>query len=74
MKSLIHIFRRDDGKILTEVSNAGTDYGYPAFGLMVCDLVRHIAKAFHVHEDKIWEWVEKERDNPTTALTQVKPS
>jgi hypothetical protein len=41
------------------------DFGYEAYGLPVCDLVRHIANAFNVDEDAVWEWVDKERTRPT---------
>ena len=36
---------------------------------MICDLVRHVAGAFKVDEAAVWEWVEKERHNPTDQIT-----
>jgi hypothetical protein len=37
--------------------------------LLVCDLVRHVARAFKIEENDVWEWVDKERRNPTTEIT-----
>jgi hypothetical protein len=34
---------------------------YPGFVSMVCQLVRHIAGAFDVPEEKVWASVERER-------------
>ena len=39
------------------------------YGLLVADLVRHVARAFNVGEEDVWEWVDKERRHPTTAIT-----
>ncbi len=43
-------------------------YTYEHYGMFVCDLVRHIARAYEVDEDVVWEWVDKERYNPTTEI------
>jgi len=40
------------------------------FGLLICDLVRHVARAFKVEEADVWEWVDKERRRPTTEITR----
>jgi hypothetical protein len=45
------------------------DYKHDAYGLLVCDLVRHIANAFKVHENDVWKWVDKERFHHTTPIT-----
>jgi hypothetical protein len=47
------------------------DDGPPAYGLLICDLVRHVANAFKVHEDEIWAWVDAERENPTDQVRPV---
>jgi hypothetical protein len=44
---------------------------YPAYAKLVCDLVGHIARAFDVSEDEVWELAEKERGNPTTNLSRL---
>lgn len=52
-------------------------------GIVVCDLVRHLALAVANSgladghpaaseiEASIWEWVERERDNPTDKVREV---
>lgn len=49
-------------------------FGPDGYGLLICDLVRHGARAFGCDEQLIWDWVEKERDNPTARLEGGKPS
>ncbi len=46
------------------------DHTYEAYGLLICDLVRHVAAAFQVKENRVWEWVDKERRRPTTKIRQ----
>jgi len=46
------------------------DDNYKGYGLLICDLVRHVAGAFKVDEDEVWEWVDKERIHPTTSITR----
>jgi hypothetical protein len=46
-------------------------YTHEHYGIMVCDLVRHIANAFDVHEDDVWHWVDKERRSPTSPVTMI---
>jgi hypothetical protein len=41
---------------------------YRGYGLLICDLARHVAKLFNVDEKQVWEWVDKERAHPTTAV------
>jgi len=45
-------------------------YSHKTYGLLICDLVRHIANAFKVDEDDVWEWVDKERYYHTTDIRQ----
>ena len=44
---------------------------YQAYGLLACDLVRHIAQLFQVNEKQVWEWVDKERAKPTTSIDVI---
>jgi hypothetical protein len=46
------------------------DYTHETYGIIICDLVRHIAKAFKVDEDAVWAWVDAERDNPTSPINE----
>jgi hypothetical protein len=41
------------------------------YGILLCDLVRHIANAFKVDESDVWRWVDAERFNPTDVIEQV---
>lgn len=47
------------------------DWTHKHYGLVICDAVRHVAKAFKVDEDDVWKWVEKERYHPTTPISQA---
>lgn len=44
---------------------------YQGYGLLVSDLVRHIAKLFQVNEEQVWMWVDKERAKPTTPIDVI---
>jgi hypothetical protein len=35
---------------------------------VICDIVRHVARAFDVDEDAVWDWINRERFNPTTTI------
>lgn len=66
---LVVMFREPGGNVVTHIHRA-PGLGYESFGLLVCDLVRHVAQAFAVSEAEIWEWVDKERRRPTTGITR----
>lgn len=66
---LVIMFKNDDDSVTCHI-HASDGYGYEAYGLLVCDPVHHIASAFKVDEDDVWEWVEKERHRPTTTIRQ----
>ena len=55
---LIIVFTRDDDD---EVH----------YGIVGCDLVRHIANAYNVREDKVWYWIDKERYNRTGTVKRL---
>lgn len=59
---------RQDGNLICHIHPTKDDT-YQHYGLMICDLVRHVAHAFKVDEDDVFEWIEKERDHPTTEIT-----
>lgn len=42
--------------------------GFEKYALLACDLIRHIARAFGVEEEDVWDWVERERYHPTTKV------
>lgn len=58
-----------DGKIVCHIHPRSVD-SHKTYGLLICDLVRHLANAFKVDEEKVWQWVDLERDNPTTDIRQ----
>lgn len=68
-RPLILVFR-NDGKTQTHLYPE--EMTYKEYGILIADTVRHVAKAFNVHENDVWEWVDKERDRPTDAVTEVK--
>ena len=65
---LVIIFKAPTGEIITHI-HPSEECGYAAYGLIICDLVRHVAKAHDVTEDQVWDWVDKERHMPTTDIT-----
>ncbi len=65
---LVVMFLNETGAVTTHIHPAH-GYSHKHYGLIICDLVRHVARAYHVDEDDVWEWVEKERDRPTTEIT-----
>lgn len=65
---LIIMFRTPEKNIECRIHPDPTD-DYRGYGLLICDLVRHVANCFGVHEDAVWHWIEKERAKPTTTLS-----
>jgi hypothetical protein len=67
MELLVRIGRREDGKVVTELGFP-LSWNYKHAALVACDLVRHIALAYHVDEDDVWDMVETEREHPSTEI------
>lgn len=68
-KPLVIMYRAGDDSIVTNI-HPTPDLTYEGYGLLICDLVRHVASAFKVDEDDVWEWVDKERRHHTTDIRQ----
>jgi hypothetical protein len=69
LKDPLVVMFQQDGKLVCHIHPAeGLDHKH--YGLAICDLVRHVARAFHVDEAEVWKWVDKERRRPTTDITQ----
>jgi hypothetical protein len=68
---LIVVF--ENGKDIQSRLYSG-ERGYRQYGILIADVVRHVANAFKVHESDVWEWVDKERYNPTSPVTELKPN
>ncbi len=67
---LVIMFEDQDTKnVICHLHPSESCDSYQGYGLLVCDLVRHVAKCFGVNEEEVWEWVDKERTNPTTDIT-----
>ena len=45
------------------------EFDHRHYGILICDLVRHVARMMNVPEEDIWEWVDKERNRPTAPIT-----
>jgi hypothetical protein len=65
---LVIMYQEPDGSVVTRVHPG--NHTYEHYGMLVCDLTRHIARAFQVDEEAVWEWVDKERHRPTTNIRQ----
>lgn len=65
---LVIMFEASGGEIVCHIHPSKTASAHHHYGLLICDLVRHVARAFKVAEDDVWEWVDKERHRPTTEI------
>ncbi|MGD0892060.1 MAG: hypothetical protein ABR923_11035 [Terracidiphilus sp.] len=68
-KPLIIVFENEE-EVQTHLYPG--ERSYQQYGILVADLVRHAANAFKVHENHIWEWVDKERYHQTSPAVEVK--
>jgi hypothetical protein len=62
-RPLVTMSETRDGKIEIALTPGHDEHlqTYPGFVSLVCELVRHIAGAFDVPEEKVWASVERER-------------
>ena len=63
---LVIMYRNEDG-IVCHI-HPSPDINHEGYGLLIYDLVRHVAAAFKVDEDDVWEWVVREREHHTTDI------
>jgi hypothetical protein len=68
---LIIVFE-NDGELQTHLYP--DDMDHEDYGTLIASLVRHVAKAFKVHEDQVWKAVDEERYHPTTPVKELKPN
>lgn len=66
-RPLVMVYEGDDA-IMFRIHRTEKSHSHKQFGMLVCDLIRHVAKAFDVDEADVWSCVEQERDNPTTGI------
>jgi len=71
-KPLVVVFQNDEGLIQTHLWPG--ERNYQQYGILIADIVRHVANAFKVHENDVWEWVDKERYHQTSPVTERKPN
>jgi len=71
-KPLVIVFVNEDGQVQTHLYPK--ERSYQQYGILIADIVRHVARAFKVDENDVWEWVEKERYKPTSPVTELKPN
>jgi hypothetical protein len=69
---IIICFVNDEGKVQTHLYPH--ERSYKQYGILIADVVRHVANAFKIHEDDVWEWVDKERYHQTSPVIEVKPN
>lgn len=69
---LIIMFRSDEDEKIACHLHPPADYTHRHYGLLIADIVRHVAAMYSVPENDVWEWVDKERNKPTTELVTVK--
>ena len=65
----IILMHEHDGDIICHVHELDRPVSH--YGMMICDLVRHVAMAYKVEEDDVWEWVDKERHHHTTDVQRA---
>ena len=65
---LVIMFQAPDKNVITHLHPGNTSY--QEYGLLIVDLVRHVANAFNVEADSVWKWVDKERHHHTTNITR----
>lgn len=68
IKQPLVLMFEDGGSIICHIYPRKDDT-HEGYGLLVADLVRHVARAFKVDEDDVWEWVDKERHRQTTTFS-----
>jgi hypothetical protein len=58
----------EDDKATRFVLHPPAGLNHSHYGMLVCDLVRHIANHFGVPESEVWYCVDEERRRPTTEV------
>jgi hypothetical protein len=66
---LVIIYEDPSAGVVCRIHQSETANSHKHYGILICDLVRHVARAFKVKEDDVWEAVDKERRHPTSDMT-----
>jgi hypothetical protein len=70
IESPLAIMFETGGKVTCAI-HPPSGYTHEHYGLLVCDFIRHVARAFRRDESDVWEWVEREWHHPTTTVTTL---
>lgn len=70
-RPLVIMFEDGAGSIKCHLYPSKGCASHSRYGMLICDLVRHVARAFEVAEEDVWEHVDKERHHPTTEITEL---
>ena len=65
---IVHAPDGPGGKLSTILGGeAQATHGH--FGIVIADVIRHVARHFKVNDEDVLEWVTKELDRPTSPIT-----
>lgn len=64
---LLIVYEEDNGNTATILHP--TEEITPAhYGLLLADCLRHVARMYDCSEDKVWKYLKKEYNNPTSSI------
>ena len=66
---LVIIFENKEGTFTCAI-HPDDKYKPSIYGVIINDLVQHIANAFSVREAEVWKWVDTERFHPDRGTVQ----
>jgi hypothetical protein len=69
---LVIIFKNAEGGFTCAI-HPDEDYKPSIYGVIINDLVQHVANAFNVREQDVWQWVDEERFHPDRGKVQQLP-
>lgn len=66
---LVIMYKDGQGGVTCRLYPGSTTYN--GYGKLICDLARHVAHAFNIDEESVWEAIDKERKSPTAKISQL---
>ena len=66
-KMYVMMFKDDHGDIQTRLDSDGNGR-FEEYGILIADLIRHVARCFNVDVSRVMYWVKKELANPTSDV------
>jgi hypothetical protein len=66
---LVIIFENKEGTFSCGI-HPDDKYKPSIYGVIINDLVQHVANAFNVGEQEVWKWVDEERFHPDRGKVQ----